>query len=512
MTQRLKHTLLLVAVLAATSFVYAKLPTAYFCAYDDFLEVHRAAFEDTQEPKRVFTTTHFTSYKYRPLNRGLNLITYWAGSGDATEFRTRNVVCHLLNVVLIYVLAWLLFRSSFIGGTAALLFGLHPLANHAVVGAVMTNTAAHSLFLILIVTFIISTRTQRFTSYALLAVALLCGWLSLLTYEAAIVTYPLLFLYLAIQFLATRKWPVSRAYTVALTLGGFFYLGLYYLIHTRYVPYSATKAIPDLGTMLKSTVMYTGALLLPIDPVMANTWFGTPLPSDIEVSSGSTVMRLLLAVGLVMIVAAVWLVVKFYRERLVSRSWPSQLFVAGCAVGAIAPLIVFTDKPSETYLYLTVAFAALLFSSVLVQLLGPRASSRGRLIFAVIVGLLAVSYGTATFVRNSRVARCGETARQIVNSLEQDRFKNGIWFIWLAPAPGEPGSHRYGMYGWRGVDTVGPSAVEAAVQLANGNRYLAARVLTPGELASGCKNSRDACFVVHADGKVDEVDRFSMQR
>src|ERR1041384_5502279 len=101
MTHSMKHILILAAVLAATSFVYAKLPTAYFCAYDDFLEVHRAAFEDTQDPKRVFTTTHFTSYKYRPLNRGLNLLTYWAGSGSATEFRTRNVICHLLNVLLI---------------------------------------------------------------------------------------------------------------------------------------------------------------------------------------------------------------------------------------------------------------------------------------------------------------------------------------------------------------------------------------------------------------------------
>lgn len=505
MTRPLKHTLILVAVLAATSFVYAKLPTAYFCAYDDFLEVHRAAFEDTQDPKRVFTTTHFTSYKYRPLNRGLNLITYWAGAGSATEFRTRNVLCHLLNVLLVYVLALLLFRSSFIGGTAALLFGLHPLANHAVVGAVMTNTAAHSLFLISIVTFIISTRKRGIGSYALLLVALLCGWLSLLTYEAAIVTYPLLFLYLAIQFLARRSWPVSKAYTIVLTLGCFFFLGLYYLIHTRYVPYSAKNAVPSLSTMLKSALMYTAALLLPIDPVMANTWFGTPLPSDIEVSSGSTMMRLLLLMAAVLIVAAVWLVIKFRRERLVSRSWPSQLFVAGCGVGAIAPLIVFTDKPSETYLYLTVGFAVLLFSSVLVQLLGPRASGRGRLIFAVIVGFLAVSYGAATWVRNSRVARCGETAKQIVNSLQQDRFKNGLWFIWLAPAPGEPGSHRYGMYGWRGVDTVGYTAVEAAAQLANGNKDLAAGVLAPNQLAAGCKNSRDACFVVHSDGKVDEL-------
>src|SRR6185369_10041522 len=202
MTHSTKHILILAVVLAATSFVYAKLPTAYFCAYDDFLEVHRAAFEDTKEPAHVFTTTHFESYKYRPLNRGLNLLTYWFRDGEASNFRTRNVLFHLLNVILIYALAWLLFHKRLVAGTAALLFGGHPLAHHAVVGAVMTNSAAHSLLLLSLVLFIVSTRKQTLIRYLLLVLALLCGWLSLVTYEAAIVAYPLLFAYLGIQFFA----------------------------------------------------------------------------------------------------------------------------------------------------------------------------------------------------------------------------------------------------------------------------------------------------------------------
>jgi hypothetical protein len=505
MKQSVKHILIVAAILLATSFVYAKLPTAYFCAYDDFLEVHRAAFEDTRDPKRVFTTTHFTSYKYRPLNRGINLITYWAGSGKATDFRTRNVFCHLLNVVLIYLLAWFLFRRPFISGTAALLFGLHPLANHAVVGAVMTNTAAHSLFLISIIAFLLSTRERVRGRYLWLGLALLCGWLSLLTYEAAIVAYPLVFIYLGIQFLAKRNWPVSRAYTIVLTAGCLLFLGLYYVIHARYVPYSAKEAVPGFSTMLKSTAMYTVALVLPIDPVMANTWFGTPLPSDIEVSSGSSVMRVFAFAGVVLVAVLVWIIVRFRRERVISREWPAQLFVAAGAMAAIAPLIIFTDKPSETYMYLTVGLAAVFFASVLAQLIGSRASRRRRFVFAIVVSLLCVSYAAATWVRNNRVARCGETAKQIVSALQQDRFKSGLWFIWLAPVRGEPQSHRYGMYGWRGIDTVGVTAVQEATQLANGNEMLSARVLTPEALAEGCKNSRDVCFVVHENGKLDEV-------
>jgi len=503
----MKHILILAAVLAVTSFVYAKLPTAYFCAYDDFLEVHRAAFEDTREPSRVFTTTHFESYKYRPLNRGLNLLTYWFRDGEASNFRTRNVLFHLLNVVLIYALALLLFQNRLVAGAAALLFGVHPLANHAVVGAVMTNSAAHSLLLLSILLFIISTRKQNLIRYLLLVLALLCGWLSLLTYEAAIVAYPLLFAYLGIQFFATRRWPVSWAYTIVLTLGCLVFSGLYYLIHSWYVPYSAKKAVPSLAIMVKSTAMYAAGLLLPVDPVMANAWFGTPLPSDIEVSLGSPLIRVLTVTGMLVVAALIWLVVKYRRDRLMSHEWPAQLFVAVCGIGVIAPLIIFTDKPSETYMYLLVAFAALLFASILVQLLGPRASRRGQIIFGVIVGALAVSYGTATWVRNGRVALCGETSGAIVNALQQDRFKNGFWYISLAPARGEPGSHRYGMYGWRGVDTIGYTAVESAVQLVNGNESLRARVLTPDALEANCRNAWDACYIVHDDGKLDELTR-----
>ena len=53
------------------------------------------------------------------------------------------------------------------------------------------------------------------------------------------------------------------------------------------------------------------------------------------------------------------------------------------------------------------------------------------------------------------------------------------------PRAGEPGSHRYGMYGWRGVDTIGYTAVESAVQLVNGNETLKARVMTSGGATGG---------------------------
>ncbi|MCM3901902.1 MAG: hypothetical protein ND866_09370, partial [Pyrinomonadaceae bacterium] len=331
------------------------------------------------------------------------------------------------------------------------------------------------------------------------------GWLSLLTYEAAVVAYPLMFSYLVIRFFFRRQWPVSRAYTAAFALGSLLFLGAYYLIHARFVPYSATKAIPSIGTMLKNATMYVGALLLPIDSVLANSWFGTPLPSDIQLSGTGPILWVASFVALALIAFLIWALIRLKRGGLQDPEWPEKLFVGTGAIAVIAPLIVFSDKASETYLYLAVAFVAILFASVLRQILKPGENNRGRIAFVVIVASLSVSYASATWVRNSLVQRCGRAADRIVTTLQRDELRNGVWFIWMASVRGEPGSNRYGMYGWRGIDTVGVSAVQAAAQLANNNEMLAATVLTPEALAQGCRNGRDICFAVHEDGTADEV-------
>ena len=504
MNHSLKHVGILAAILLATGLTYLKLPSAYFCAYDDFLEVHRAAFEDTREPARVFTTTHFTSYKYRPLNRGINLLTYWAGHGQSSYFRTRNVLCHLLNVVLVYLISWLLLRSFSISGVAALLFGLHPLANQAVAGAVMTNTAAHSMFLIALVGFLLSLKPGK-ARFVWLGLALLFGWLSLLTYEAAVVAYPLMFSYLIIRFLFERRWVVSRAYTAALTVGSLIFLGAYYLIHSRFVPYSATKAIPSITTMVKNAAIYACALFSPIDPVLANSWFGIPLPSNFELGKIGPLLWAAIFLAFVVIAFLLAALIRMRSRGLPDPKWSEKLFVLTSGIAVLAPLIVFADKASETYLYLAVAFGAILFVSILHQIFKPAQMRRGGLTFGIIIALLSSSYASGTWVRNSLVQRCGLAANRIVTTLHQDNLKEGIWFVWLAPAPGEQRSNRYGMYGWRGIDTVGESAVEAAAQLANKNEMLAATVLTPEGLARACRNNRDVCFTVHEDGTTDSV-------
>src|ERR1043165_2746801 len=134
----MKHWFGILIVLIFVGVIYVRIPSTYFCGYDDWNENNRAAFEEKKDPVRLLTATHFNSYKYRPLSHTLHYLTYWFGHGNPMLFRIRNVGCHLLNVLLVYGIGMLLFKDQMVSIPAALLFGVHPLANQPIVAASFT--------------------------------------------------------------------------------------------------------------------------------------------------------------------------------------------------------------------------------------------------------------------------------------------------------------------------------------------------------------------------------------
>jgi hypothetical protein len=499
-----KHVLAIFAIVVFVSLLYSRIPGTYFCGYDDFIEIHRAAFEDTRNPERAFTTTHFDSYKYRPLNRILTVLTYWAGDGKASFFRTRNVLWHLLNIVLVYAIGWLLFGRFFVCGAAALLFGVHPLVNQPVVAASYTITIAHAGFLFSLFCFLFSVRRKP-GSLVWLCLALLSAWLGIWTYESSVSAFPLVFAYLLIQFAFTRERLVNRRFLLVLTVGTVLLVASFFGMRLLFVSVGARQAIPNAKTMVKAALMDSVALLSPVDAVLANEWCGAPLPSEIHLSSVGKLWWVVLllstcAAGLVVLLR------KPLAQRLRASDWPNLVFLLIAIIMSLLPFVVLTLKPSETYLYMSVAFAALLFSSLLETVLGAGTSRSTRsLLYGVAVGILVVSFSCATWVRNNRVVRCGNTAKRIMSNLRLEKLNEGLWFVNLAAAPSEPRSRRYGLYGWRGIDTVGESALEPALQWVNNNEMLAARMVGPEFFEKGCIGSRDVCFWVHEDGRVVEV-------
>jgi hypothetical protein len=512
-----KHLIIVITIVMGISIVYSKVSGAYYCAYDDFNERHRAAFEDTREPQRVFTTSHFDSSSYRPLNRGMTLLTYRIGHDDPAVFRVRNLGFHLLNIVLIYRLGWSLFRSIRVSGLGACLFGLHPLVNQSVNGAVWTNTMAHTGFLLALVMFIASVRTKRLQELWL-AGGLMSGWLALLAYDSEIVVFGLMLAYIALPFLIHRERLVRRRFLIVfITLCGAL-LGAYFLLRALFVSQGwgqAATETPSPGIVVKNLGMYTFVLLLPIDSVLANEWLHTPLPSEIEINISTVI-----AVGVVVLVVLVSLalVIRLWTKSnsivIPKKDWTAIAFLL-CGIGSpLLPALLFRSHSSETYLYLPVAFFALLLSYGLDRLFPGSLTPKGHAFYATITLAFLLFFCAATWVRNQRVVQCGETAQRVLSSLPDASLMDEVQTVYFANVPGEPATRRYGLYGFRGVDTIGHGywadyTIKSALQLVYQNESLTGEIVEPEELIAKCQSttslSHHLCLWVHWDGRVEAL-------
>lgn len=501
-----KHLIVLAAVSLVVIGIYARVTGAYFCAYDDFIEIHRAAFEDSQEPSRMFTTSHFNSYKYRPLNRAVTLMTYWGGDGDPMVFRIRNLSFHLVNVGLVYALGWLLFKSPLVSSVGAALFGLHPLANQTTIGAVWPNTMAHTWFLLASVLLLTSIRRKPRTLW--LIGSAVSAWLSLLMYDTAITVFGVMCVYLAAQRFITRERFVDRQLVIALGSVSGVLVASYFVLRHLFAPRDweqVTGNAPAMGVVMKNLAMYLVALLSPVDAVFANEVLHFPLPSEI-VLSGSTailwgVATLLVGVGVVVVLWGT-------RRDWPNVDWAAVVFLIAGMFLPLLPVLSFSGHPSETYLYLPVAFYGLLVSYGLATTLLVRAPR----VYVSTVLLLILVFGAATSVRNERVVECASTAHRIIRGLQAE-LNGDISTVALANVPGEPASRRYGFYGFRGVDTIGHRemanrAVTSALQLLYKNESVKGEVVEAGELINRCGSrpvSGSVCLWVHWDGRVERV-------
>jgi len=507
-----QHVILLIIIVAAVTVIYANVTRAYFCAYDDFDNLHQTVFEDTYQPALILTTSHFNSYKYRPGHRLTNLLTNFLADGHPAVFRIRNLGFHLVNAMLVYALGWQLFRSARVSGAGALLFGLHPLANQTVIGAIWTLTVAHTGFLLALVMFVASTRAKRFWSLWLIG-ALLSASLSLFTYDSAIVVFGLMLIYWLL-FVMRPLQPIRTPYVALFITVSSMFLGLYFVLRRLFVPSGweqVTAGVPSPAIIGKNVVMYLTALVNPVDLVLANEWFDTPLPSEITLNKSS-----LVAVGVLgmFIVSSVGIYVmrRLRDDSQASQKidWAAALFLVFGIGAPLLPVLVFSSHPSETYLYLPVAFYTLLLVYLLAKLVRQTRGPTGYALYVPIVFLVVV-FSAATWVRNQRVSECGQTVHRILYSLPDKVLRNGSWTLAFANVPGEKATRRYGFYGFRGVDTIGHGqagdpAITHALQLVYRNKSLSGKVVKAEELSAMCsKNSasRNIGAFVHWDGRIE---------
>jgi hypothetical protein len=256
--------------------------------------------------------------------------------------------------------------------------------------------------------------------------------------------------------------------------------------------------------------MYLIAVGVPVDSLLANQWLGTPLVSELHLSGVSQRLMTITGCSLFLIVALLVVFRLKIKDYLSSLRSVECIFLAGAAILAILPLLVFNDHASESYLYLPIAFCMLLLSRVLWDL--RRANP---IACVMVIVFLVASFGCASWARTERVVRSGSIARRILSELPYSNWRQGAWHIRLATAPGQPAPHRYGLYAYQGLDTIanadGIGAIQNAIQLKTENDQVKAQVLSPDKLREECSRvlaDTEPCFWVYSDGRVERFRDF----
>jgi hypothetical protein len=507
-SQRRTRMIAVLGVLLGVCLPYVQLTRSYFLGYDDFREVHRAAFDDAKNPAGIFTTGHFGQAKYRPLNRGLNFISYQLGDGNPAIFRLRNLSFHLLNCVLVYLLGMLLFDSFLTAIVGALFFGLNPVAHQAVAGAVMTNTAAGSLGLLAVLIGVRSYRAKQNQSLQL-ALAVFIAWIGAFVYEADVTALGVIFCYFALDSLIFRRPNINRAWLftgIALSVA----VVASMLITRAIVLTPGThQPIASLGVIAKNAAIYMLAVANPVDSLLANQWAGAPLISEVHPSL--VLLIAILVIALLVILAIV------FRYRVQIRRQKMDLLNCAfllCAAGlTMFPLVVFNEHPSETYLYLPLAFVMLFLARLILFFRRSRPAAAFTLI-----GVLGILYGCATFERSQRVFQSATIAKRILSELPTSRWQQGAWHINISNHPGYLRPTRYGLYTYRGLDTIGVGdgigSVEFALQLATKNPDVHVDVPSPQPCENPEKldSAHNQRFWILPDGRVIELPNITQEQ
>ena len=494
------HLLPIAAIFVLATLIYLPSVTAYFCGYDDFNEAYRAGYVDLVHPSGMFTTSHFNTSKYRPFNRVLTAFAFYLGKGNPLAFRIRNLAFHLLGVAAIYGFAFLFMRSRSAAFSAALLTALHPLGNQSVVGSTWTNTAAYCMMFCSFLLFVLALEKSGSSRVPRLLGSLLLAGLALFTYEATLVLFLLMALYVLIgSTVGRRAWP-GMPFLSATAVGVLVVCLAFFAMRSRFA--GGHTEVSSLAAIMANVALYIAALLVPVDILLANTLFDFPLPTELLADPGNIGLIALLGglvAGSILCFAAGSI---FFRWRAKGSGFEIDwriLFLIAAVGATLLPFLVFTEHASETYLYPSTAFLAVLQVLLIYKFVSSKS------VRLALVATLVILAGSATFARNERVRACGSIASRIVHQLPLDRFRSGVWNLALSPFPDEPVPYRYGIYSYSGIHTIDPGgagSASTALELATGNTQVSAEVVDPSRMPQICAADHP-CFWVHADGSVE---------
>jgi protein O-mannosyl-transferase len=304
-------------------------------------------------------------------------------------YHLHNLLLHILNAVLIFLLLKKIFSQPWVSFLAALLFALHPVNVESVTWvAERKNVLSMAFMLLSLGAYLYYLEEQkpirRWTFYA---AALLLFLLALLAKVSAVVLPPLFLLY-DLCFLR-RKWRGMIRDKLP-----FFGMALLFSLITVWVYHSGKQLAEYHGgspytnflTMMNVVVEYIHSLIL---PVSLDFYYYTPISQSFFES------QVLLSLGALFLFA--FLAWRSWRRNRVFFFWLAWFFISLLPVLNIIPIPILR---ADRYMYLPAVGLFYLLSLGLWKM-GERVNPGYRFPILLLAGvLIAGSYGFLTVERN----------------------------------------------------------------------------------------------------------------
>lgn len=182
--------IIIIAVLGIFSYS-SSLNNAFTNWDDEEMVVNNPSVRSLSLPNLLKTFTTFHHSHYHPLVNISYAIEYKFAELNPFVYHLTNLIFHLLNSVLVYLVLFKLFRNNFIAALVSILFAVHPLHTESVAWITERKDMLYAFFYLLAILFYLfnkETKTKKYDVYVYLFFIMSC--LS----KASAVTFPVILL------------------------------------------------------------------------------------------------------------------------------------------------------------------------------------------------------------------------------------------------------------------------------------------------------------------------------
>ncbi|MBU1726284.1 MAG: glycosyltransferase family 39 protein, partial [Candidatus Omnitrophica bacterium] len=316
----------------------------------------------------------------------------WQTGNFLFSFHLLNVIFHLANILLVYIIACFVFKSRPLGALASLIFAVHPIGPEVVGWIAVFGDAACAFFMLLSMVlfgqFYLKGRKVYFAGSIISLILALCSK------EAALIA-PFMII-LAFLFLRKSRRSELIGRPSPWLLSYFLIVSLYFTVRNLILPRAAFEFIRNPREILVKLAYYLRDLFSPVE-----------LQAVKDFVYAHSLLLWVLGLGVILMILAGYLLLrKFRKSRIIYFS------LAWIALSLLIPLLI-PFSPMRRHVYFALAGASILMAQVFLFI-------RVRKLAVFLLALFIILEAWTTIGRNHLFQVAGATVRDGLSDLKAE--------------------------------------------------------------------------------------------